>query len=174
MKLGTQELGHGRFEKHLVARKHKKDARKRTLLAALALTAMVDMFSVLVVFLLQSFSTSPEILVVTKGVMLPEAASGDVIQDAPVLSLNVNEVYLDQKIIGKTNDILLDPSPLMNKLSDLRDQWQASHPDEVFKGEISLQADRDLPSTIVSQFMAMVPSQAYSTIQLAVVAGGGN
>jgi biopolymer transport protein ExbD len=60
----------------------------------------------------------------------------------------------------------------MNRLSDLRELWQKTHPSETFRGEISLQADKNVSSTVVSQFMAMLPSQGYGSIQLAVISGG--
>lgn len=170
MALGSQNLKVGSFHRHLVTRKHKKKARKRALIAGLTLTSMVDMFSLLVIFLLQSFSTSPELVMVTKGVTLPAATSGRELLDAPVLSLSNSGVYLDQKLVGSLEDLANDPEPLMNKLAQLRELWQKTHPQEKFKGEISLQAHRDLPSTTVSQFMGMLPSQNYGLIQMAVVA----
>ena len=144
------------------------------MIAGLTLTSMVDMFSLLVIFLLQTFSTSPELVMVTKGLTLPAAVSGKELEDAPVLSLSAEGVYLDQKFLGPTEQILHEPTVLMNKLSDLRELWQKSHPNEKFKGEISLQADQNMPSTVVSQFMGMLPTQSYSTVQLAVIARGGS
>jgi biopolymer transport protein ExbD len=172
MALGSQTLKAGSFNRHIVTRKHKKKSRKRLLIAGLTLTSMVDMFSLLVIFLLQSFSTSPELLMVTKGVTLPAAVSGRELLDAPVLSLSATGAYLDQKLVGKLEELANDPTPLMEKLSQLRELWQKTHPNEKFRGEISLQADRDLPSTTVSQFMGMLPSQNYGLIQMAVVAKG--
>jgi hypothetical protein len=127
----------------------------------------------LVIFLLQTFSSSPELLVIAKDVTLPTAATGKEIKDAPLLSLSEHGVFLDQKLVGSMQAILADPEPLMHKLAAQRTLWQKTHPGQKFKGEINLQAHRDLPSTTVSQFMAMLPSQAYGSIQLAVVSGGG-
>ena len=170
MALGSQNLKVGTFQRHLVARKHKKKSRKKTLMASLTLTSMVDMFSLLVIFLLQSFSTSPELVMVSKGVTLPAAMSAKELMDAPVLSLSSSGVYLDQKLVGSLEDLSNDPEPLMNKLAQLRELWQRTHPHEKFRGEINLQAHRDLPSTTVSQFMGMLPSANYGLIQMAVVA----
>ena len=171
--LGAQNLAVGTFQQHLLKRKQKKLARKRALIAGLTLTSMVDMFSLLVIFLLQTFSTSPELVMVTKGVTLPAAITGRELEDSPVLAISKDEVYLDQKFLGKTDDLLADPTPMMNKLQDLREQWQKAHPNQKFNGIISLQADRNLPSTTVSMFMGMLPTQTYSTVQLAVVTRGG-
>lgn len=170
----AKNLKVGSFEKHLAARGQKSQRRKRPMAVALTLTSMVDMFSLLVVFLLQTFSTSPDLVMVTKGLALPVASTGRELEDAPVLSITATEVFLDQKPVGKTPDLLAQPAPLMRKLAAIRETWQRSHPNREFGGMISLQADRDLPSTIVSQFMSMLPSQAYSTVQLAVISKGGS
>jgi biopolymer transport protein ExbD len=73
--LGAQSLAVGTFQQHLLKRKQKRQSRKRGLIAGLTLTSMVDMFSLLVIFLLQTFSTSPELVMVTKGVTLPVAST---------------------------------------------------------------------------------------------------
>jgi biopolymer transport protein ExbD len=48
---------------------------KRNAVAVLQLTAMVDMFTVLVVFLLQNWATTNQILPIEENVALPDAAS---------------------------------------------------------------------------------------------------
>ena len=174
MQVGAQILTPGSFNHHLVARAHRKSAAKKNLIIGLSLTSMVDMFSLLVIFLLQTFAASPELLVIAKGVTLPSAVSGYELKDAPVLSLSSAGVYLDQKFVGLTTDLLEDPAPLMNRLGELRSLWQKTHPGQSFKGELNLQADRELPSTVISQFMAMLPSQNYGSIQLAVLSSGGS
>ena len=174
MSLKAKTLRVGTFQRHLLKRSQKRKSRKRMMIAGLTLTSMVDMFSLLVIFLLQAFSASPELLMVTKGVTLPAAVSGHEITDAPVLSLTADSVYLDQQLVGATQTLLDDPSPLTKKLAELRTLWQTVHPKEAFKGEINLQAHRDLPSTLVSRFMAILPTQFYSTVQLAVVSSQEN
>lgn len=169
MLISTQKVGPGTFNRHLVARAHQKSRRKKMLLVGLTLTSMVDMFSLLVIFLLQTFSASPELMIVAKNVELPTASTGTEIKDAPVLSLSEAEVFLDQKRVGATAELLKNPAPLMEKLEEIRGRWQGAHPGKAFPGEINLQAHRGLSSVVVSQFMAMLPSQAYGSIQLAVV-----
>ncbi len=163
-------LGTIGFHKHLVNRANQKKVKRRNSLAGLTLTSMVDMFSLLVIFLLQTFSTAPKLGSVAKGIVLPAAYSGKPLIDAPTLALTQADVYLDQKPIGTLEAILKDPSPLLTNLNLTREKWLAIHPGETFRGKISFQAHKDLPSTIVSQFMALLPSQNYSSVQMAVVA----
>lgn len=172
--IASHVLGRGRFERHLVGRAFKSASRKKSLIIGLTLTSMVDMFSLLVIFLLQTFSNSPEVLNITKGITLPVAATGSEVKDAPVLSISPEGIFLDQKFVGYTNVVLKDPTALLEKLETLRNLWLKTHPDATqFPGEITIIAHKEIPSTTVSQLMAIVPGQNYSSIQLAVVSTGG-
>jgi biopolymer transport protein ExbD len=172
--LSPQTLKTGTFAKTLMARKHKAKQTKRVMVAGLMLTSMVDMFSLLVIFLLQSFSTSPELVMVTKGVVLPISSSQQEIKDAPVLSISEDGVVIDQKRVGSVDEILKNPDPLMEALEKLRFVWQKANPGRPFKGELNLQAHKELSSTVVSQIMGMLPSQAYGSVQLAIVSGAAH
>lgn len=173
MNIKSRQLGDRSFSRHLLARQFQRSKRKKMIIMGLMLTSMVDMFSLLVIFLLQTFSASPEMSVVAKGVTLPSSITSREIKDAPVLAISSAGIYLDQKFVGLTEDLLEQPQPLMERLSDLREVWQRSHPSEKFPGEINLQADQGISSSVVSRFMGMLPSQAYGSIQLAVIGGGG-
>jgi biopolymer transport protein ExbD len=171
--IGSQTLKVGTFNRHLVARQHKTKRIKRIIVAGLTLTSMVDMFSLLVIFLLQSFSNSPEVMALSKGISLPAAVSAGATLDAPVLAVSRDEVVLDQKLVGEPGGILGQPQPLVDRLQGLRALWQKAHPTETFKGDIHLQADRELPSTLISQFISILISQGYSAVHLAVASGSG-
>lgn len=170
MLLTSPNLKPGSFQHHLLGRGQKR-AGKRGMLSGLMLTPMVDMFSLLVIFLLQCFSTSPEMLTMNKGVTLPSASTSKEIKDAPVLVVSSDGVFLDMESVGTVDQVLQDPSSLMKRLSELRKRWVKSNPTGDFPGEITLQAHKDIPSTTISMIMGMLPSQHYGSIQLAVVAG---
>jgi biopolymer transport protein ExbD len=171
MSLVANTLKPGVFEHHLVGR-GKGGHGKRNMLSGLMLTPMVDMFSLLVIFLLQAFSTSPELLVMMKGVTLPSASTGKEIKDAPVLAVAPAGIFLDQKEVGPADKVLKDPTELLKKLSELRKLWLKGNPGEAFPGEITLQAHKEIPSTLIAQLMAILPSAHYGSIQLAVISGG--
>ncbi len=137
------------------------------------LTSMVDMFSLLVIFLLQSFSNSPEVMALTKGITLPVAVSAAAPIDAPLLTLTADQVLVDQKPVGTTKEILEQPAKLLKPLGELQKQWKTTHTQGDFKGEIHLQADKSLSSVLVSRIINIVNAQGYSSVHLAVVSGGG-
>ena len=150
MRLNTSLIASDPFEKHLIKRKRKTNWKKRAAVYALMLTSMVDMFSMLVVFLLQTFSTSPEILI-NKGLTLPNSVTASEVREAPVLALNKDgNLYLDQKLVGKSSVIVKNPNKLMKELSNIKNNWAKVHSGTPFPGEINLQADTEIPSTLVS------------------------
>ena len=169
MRLNSSLVASDAFEKHLISRKRKKSWGKRAAVYALMLTSMVDMFSMLVVFLLQTFSTSPEILI-NKGVVLPDSITAAQVKEAPVLAIaSDGNLYLDQKLVGKTKSVLKKPNGLLDQLSNIKNDWGKLHAGLPFPGEINLQADKEVPSTVVSQVMGILTNGEFQAIQLAVI-----
>ncbi len=168
MAISSSILNTGMFEHHLISRKQKKGGMKKAIFAALMLTSLVDMFSMLVCFLLQTFSASPEIFV-AKDVRLADAVSGGVVKVAPVLTVSRFGLFLDSKEIGKLNDLLKTPAPLLKGLEGMRQKWAKENPGQPYPGEINLQADRDMASTDVAKVMGILNSQRFDVIQLAVM-----
>ena len=172
--VGYSELDKGSvtFERHLIFRRQKKKNWKKGLLVGLMLTSMVDMFSMLVCFMLQTFSSTPEVLI-TKGLELPTSLTPSMVKEAPVISISKEGVFFDQKLVGDVQKIMRRPGLLTGKLISARKAWAKANPGKAFDGEINLQADREISSAVVSKFMGILTSQHYSSIQLAVVSTGG-
>ena len=169
--IGAQYLKPGSFQQHLVSRRHRTNKVKRTIIATIMLTSMIDMFSLLVIFLLQSFSASNEVLTPKQGIVLPPAITGSAPEDAPVLSLAENEVILDSVSFGAPAKLLAQPAPIFAKLGEMKQAWVRSHPGETFRGTVHLEADQAISSVLVSQVVSLLNSQGYSGVHLAVVTG---
>lgn len=63
-------------------------AGKKAVTADLLVTPLVDMFVIIVIFLLQNFSATGEILVVSKDITLPSAANGKEVERFPVVQIS--------------------------------------------------------------------------------------
>ena len=115
-----------------------KHARhKKNIFSDLLLTALIDAFSILVIFLLMSFSSTGELLTMGKDMELPKAALGDVIQRYPVIKIDNGKVFLEEKEINESN--------IVAGLMELRQRHKDTHPDEEFPGIVTIQADRRVP-----------------------------
>jgi biopolymer transport protein ExbD len=88
-------------ERHRYHRILSKRKSKRNVTAVLSLTAMVDMFTVLVIFLLQNYSATGEILYIPKEVTLPKANRVNELMPSLVVTVSPKEILIDRTpIIG--------------------------------------------------------------------------
>lgn len=168
--IGSQRLDTGLFEHHLLARSQKKKNRKKNIVISLMLTSMVDMFSMIVCFLLVTFSSNPEVSILN-GIELPKAKAGTAVKEASVLALSKDSLYLDQEEIGTVRSILRNPTPLVKKLSHLRKNWKTKYPDLEFTGRMNFQADKSVSSVTISTIMGLLTGQQFNVIQMAILPG---
>ncbi|WP_374034989.1 ExbD/TolR family protein [Bdellovibrio bacteriovorus] len=91
---------------------------KRDVTALLSLTAMVDMFTVLVIFLLQNYNATGEILYIPKDVVLPKATSVRELKPAHVITISANEILLDRDVVASFDEIKGTEEWLIPKLKD--------------------------------------------------------
>jgi hypothetical protein len=97
---------------------------------------------------------------------LPVSASNTELREIPVVSISAEQVYVEHKPIGDVKEILKNPEPLAKELEGLQQKWLTEHPGETWDGEINLEAHKEIESTVISQYMAILAAQQYGTIQL--------
>lgn len=73
---------------------------KRNIVAVLSLTAMVDMFTVLVVFLLQNYQTTGEVIDLQDDVILPKASQVKELKPAHVVVVSPREITVDKRRVA--------------------------------------------------------------------------
>ncbi|PIU00028.1 MAG: adventurous gliding motility protein S [Bdellovibrionales bacterium CG10_big_fil_rev_8_21_14_0_10_45_34] len=90
----------------------KRDRRNKKMLkgpkrmvAFLSLTAMVDMFTVLVIFLLQNYNQTGEVIPIRKDVELPRASAVKDLKPAHVVTVTNTQILLDQEIVADFTDV---------------------------------------------------------------------
>lgn len=146
------------------------------------ITSMVDMFVILLVFLLKSYSTSPVNITPKEGLRLPESTSNVDPVDVVKLIVSRDAVFVeDEKVIdlseGKLNAVDLDKSDdqFIRKLYEALDQHAEKakaiselNEEFVFDGKILLQADRDLNYDVLKRVMYTSMMAGYADVKLAV------
>lgn len=65
---------------------------------------MLDVFSILVTFLLMSYSTDPVSYDVTSGLELPDSATMTALDEIPVISVTQNEILVNDKKVAAILD----------------------------------------------------------------------
>src|SRR5213082_3982534 len=91
--------------------------------ASLMLTSLVDMFTIIVIFLLMNFSANGEVLYMSKDIKLPDAYHGSQLDRAPVISVSPEAVTFDGHQVLNTADLAKGDALNVPELEDaLRDE----------------------------------------------------
>lgn len=96
----------------------KRRGGKRSVTAILSLTAMVDMFTVLVVFLLQNYNTTGEILYIPKEVTLPKANRVLELKPSLVVTVSSKEILIDTTPVATFEEVKASADWVIPKLRD--------------------------------------------------------
>ncbi len=78
---------------------------KRSVIAMLSLTAMVDMFTVLAVFLLQNYQTTGEVIELSDDVILPKAAKVRELKPSTVVVISKDHILVDKVAVATIAEI---------------------------------------------------------------------
>jgi len=154
---------------------------KRPMFADLLITPMVDMFVIIVLFLIANFSATGEVLMMTKDIQLPEAVNVREVEMVPVVMISKDQVLVSGTVIGRVEDLARDdylniPS-LEEKLREMKKQYEDLHSlakDEAsgFKGDVNIQGDKDIPYKIMKRVMFSCATAGYNNINFAVTTTG--
>lgn len=149
------------------------------------ITSMVDMFVLLLIFLLMNYSTDKYIITANKNVTLP-ASNSDASSDSnKTISLVIGKtgIYVgEEKIIEFNNGTLplsavdeRDSSylpKLFETLDRQAEEVKKQNPevtDQAFDGRVLVQADRSLPYDLIRKVMYTSMMAGFSDVRLAVV-----
>jgi biopolymer transport protein ExbD len=140
----------------------KSERHKREVHAELMLTALIDAFSILVIFLLMSFSSSGDVVLVGKGIELPKATMGEQLDRQPVVKVQEGKIFVEDKEVPE--------SGLVASLLELRKRFHETRPNEEFPGIITIQGDRRLKYEQLNSIVLASSQAGFSDIKFAVIA----
>lgn len=147
---------------------------------ALNITSMTDMFTIMLVFLLQSYSTSDVQIIPDQDIRLPQSTTMSNATQAIKISISGKALKIDQTTLAevKNSDFLPQDledkdsnfiKPLFNELDKLA---KAENPkDHVKEGRILLQADRNLPYATLRKVMYTASMAGFPQLKLVTLVG---
>ena len=147
--------------------------RYRPKLQTIPLTSLMDVFTILVFFLLVNSGTS-ELLQVPRQMLLPESVVEIKPRETVVIYVNQEEVIVQGEPVVRIADIIAmngqDIEPIMVRLAELQDRVIGVRTQTVSQSkEVTILADKTIPFSIVKQVMSTCTAQGYERISLAVV-----
>ncbi len=171
--------------------------QSRTPIMALSLTAMVDMFTVLAVFLLQNYQTTGEVIEISDQVQLPKATATKELKPAHVVVVSKLNVMLDKEIVASFTSVKEQQDWLITNLQQrlqetfkagdekrralglgaIRDAVQAGQQPGVDPAQqaleddrrVTVQADKSIDFLTIKKVMYTVTESGASQINFAVL-----
>lgn len=151
--------------------------RKKKLNEELLLTPLIDMFVILVVFLIMNFSASGELVSISKDIQLPKATTTATLERAPIIQISANTIAIEGVKVGDSEDLLKEDDlriqDLTDKLQEMRKIDEMMHPGQPFKGQIIINCDKDVDFKLVKKVMFASTEAGYSNFNYAVLVTGG-
>lgn len=133
------------------------------------LTSMIDMMTILLVFLLKSFSVEGNLVTAAPDLVLPESSSE--MQPEPALSVEIStqglclegEALLPLAALAESDSLII--APLRERLLALA----AATGREGMENRVTLQCDRGVDFALVKRVMATCAQSSYSDFSLLVL-----
>jgi len=153
-----------------------KPRRSKSISAfTLRLTAMIDMFTILLVFLLKSFSVEGEIMSVAKDLRLPESTAQTPPKAAPILVVTNEWIILDGTPVEKVETVMTQRDNIINSLKTQLQQIRAFseslaqlNANMRFKGNIAIQGDKEIPFGLLKKIMFTCGQVGFNDMLLVV------
>lgn len=161
----------------------RRSASRKSVYVPLFLTSMVDMFAILVIFLLQSFSSEGQIIVLPSGLQLPKAENTGRLERAPSIVVGLKEIRFEGKALANTQKVLKQNEwsvpPLREALQGYKKQLEAQaivnrdlqEEDEQTRQKINISADKRLPFEVVKKVIYNAGFEGFPDFRFAVFPG---
>jgi len=146
-------------------KKSSDDKTKKVMAVSLSLTSMVDMFAILVIFLLANNGQVKDWVQVEHNIRLPQAKASDEAKQATTLQIAKEGIFADGKQIADTMKVSKGPlviGPLKNYLASLK----------IKDGYINLVGDENVPFGAMRRIITTCQDAGFPNVNLAVMPKG--
>ncbi len=145
---------------------------KRSHQGKINLVSLMDIFTILVFFLLVN-SSNVAVLPSTKDLKLPKASIEQLPKETLVIVVTQHDILIHGKKVASINDVMKSQEnmikPLQNELNYNAARSMKNQPEgQPFIGEITIMGDKQIPYSLLKKIMATCSRSGYSNISLAV------
>jgi len=157
-------------------RRIKRMSRNKPQIPKINLTSLMDVFTILVFFLLVNSGQS-EILDTPKQVKLPESVVESKPRETVVIFVSPEQVIVQGEPVMSTADVLASAGrniePISNRLAALKGMILGRSTQIVAASqEVTILADKSIPFDVIKRVLSTCTGQGYTQISLAVMQKG--
>jgi biopolymer transport protein TolR len=155
------------------ARRMDKHHKRHRSQGALNLVSLMDIFTILVFFLLVN-SSEVETLPNAKDLQLPESMAEKKPEESVVILIGKADILVQGSPVVKIADVLAldgnDIAPLRQALKSQNDRvLRRAAKDDIAGREVTIMGDKDTPYNVLKKVMATCTAADYGQISLAVL-----
>ncbi|MFC1584964.1 ExbD/TolR family protein [Fibrobacterota bacterium] len=144
-------------------------SRKKRPMQKLNITSMMDMFTIILVFLLKSYSAEGQLVTPAAGLEIPKSKTETPAKRPPVeIKVSQNEIAVGDKVVAmikeEINRETMVIGPLVSALKHERKQNMllSKSLGEEFKGELVIQGDKNMSYKMLTKIMYSCGQAGYS------------
>ena len=156
-------------------RRIKRMSRNKVSVPKMNLTSLMDVFTILVFFLLVNSGQS-EILDAPKEVQLPESATESRPRETVVIFVTPDEIVVQGEPVVRMTDVLASQGsiePIGRRLAALKGAIIGRSTQVVAASqEVTVLADKSIPFDVIRRVLSTCTSEGYTNISLAVTQKG--
>ena len=155
------------------SRRLKRMSRNRVKIAKMNLTSLMDVFTILVFFLLVN-SSDVETLPNTKDLELPESIAEEKAKETVVILIGKEDILVQGTPVASIDDVMAikgnDIPALREALLSQNDRvLRREARDDIAGREVTIMGDKDIPYRLLKKVMATCTQSDYGQISLAVL-----
>jgi len=147
--------------------------KKKSGYSSLNLTPMVDMFTIIVIYLLQNFSTDGDVLFMTKDIQMPSITSTVHLDRAPVVSVSNESVSVDGQKVLDVAELTRDATMNVPALEDVMNEKKrnikqsAGGGEDSFKGLVNFQVDKSVKFSVLKKVLFACNVAGFNSVNFA-------
>jgi biopolymer transport protein ExbD len=168
------------LDDELLHARHKRRGNGEAIVG-LNLTAMMDIMTILLVYLIKVYADAPESITLSDDMRPPVSSAPENIVPSVTIIISKTAILVDGKPVLKVKDGRIDTTdkanvyqPLSNELTARVDQikYIADHGGNPFNGDLMIIADGNTPYDLVSSVLYFAGKAQFTTYRLVVRHGG--
>jgi len=148
-----------------------RDARRRVKSTGINMVSLMDIFTILVFFLLVN-SSDVETLSSNDSIKLPESNSESKPRETLVIAVNAEHILLQGKKVSDVNAVLNSKANviegLKRELLQLAKKGKLTSDQSAFVGEVTIMGDKQIPYKLLKKIMMTCAESDFGNISLAV------
>jgi biopolymer transport protein ExbD len=154
-------------------RRIKRMSRNKNVVPKMNLTSLMDVFTILVFFLLVNSATT-EVLETPKQITLPASVVEDKPRETIVIFISPTEIIVQGEAVATTEEVLrsktAEIAPIGVRLGELSESVIGLNTRTIAQSqEVTILADRGVPFSVIKRVMSTCTSEGYARISLAVL-----